>query len=151
MRAVVQRVTSARVEVGEEITGQIDSGLLILLGIARTDTEAQGQWLAEKIAKLRIFPDEVGNMNRSLLDHGGHALVVSQFTLQARTRKGTRPSFNDAAPPELAEPLYLTFLSQLASALAGRPIAAGKFGAMMQVHLINDGPVTIVLDTEASA
>ena len=131
--------------------GQIEAGLLVFLGIARTDTATAGQWLAAKIAKLRIFPDENGNMNRSLLDHGGRALVVSQFTLHARTRKGTRPSFNDAGPPALAEPLYRSFLDQLQIALENRPVAAGKFGAMMQVQLVNDGPVTIILDTETSA
>lgn len=148
MRAVIQRVSSARVTVGESITGEIEAGLLIFLGIARTDTEQTGPWLASKIAKLRIFPDETGNMNRSLLDHGGRALVVSQFTLHARTRKGTRPSFNDAAASDLAEPLYRLFLNQLQVALEDRPVAAGEFGAMMQVQSINDGPVTIILDTE---
>ena len=147
MRAVVQRVTSASVLVEAQTVGAIDTGLMILLGICKTDTEKDGQWIADKIAKLRIFPDDGGNMNRSLIDHGGRALVVSQFTLHARTRKGTRPSFNDAAAPALAEPLYEKFLLQLQTALADRPVAAGKFGAMMQVHLVNDGPVTIILDT----
>ncbi len=147
MRAVVQRVASARVDIADKTVGAIESGLLVFLGVGRDDSEAEGLWLAEKIAKLRIFPDEAGNMNRSLLDHGGSALVVSQFTLHARTRKGTRPSFNDAAPPALAEPLYETFVRQLSTALNHRPIATGRFGAMMQVHLVNDGPVTIILDT----
>jgi D-tyrosyl-tRNA(Tyr) deacylase len=147
MRAVVQRVTSARVSVAEKTVSAIASGLLIFLGVGREDTAAEGQWLAAKIAKLRIFPDETGNMNRSLLDHGGQALVVSQFTLHARTRKGTRPSFNDAAHPTLAEPLYERFNDQLSAALDHRPVASGQFGAMMQVSLVNDGPVTIILDT----
>ncbi len=148
MRAVVQRVTSARVTVGDRVTGAIDRGLLILLGITHADTEADGQWLADKIAKLRIFPDDAGNMNRSLLDIGGDALVVSQFTLHARLRKGTRPSFNDSAPPGQAEPLYERFKDQLSVALGGRPVPSGEFGAMMQVTLENDGPVTLVVDTE---
>jgi len=151
MRAVIQRVSSAHVTVDGNTVGQIEAGLLVFLGIARTDTTTAGQWLAAKIAKLRIFPDESGNMNRSLLDHGGRALVVSQFTLHARTHTGTRPSFNDAGPPELAEPLYRSFLEQLQIALENRPVAAGKFGAMMQVQLVNDGPVTIILDSETSA
>ncbi len=149
MRAVIQRVSHARVSVADEIVGEIGPGLLILLGITHPDTEADGLWLAEKIAKLRIFPDESGNMNRSLLDIGGEALVVSQFTLHARTRKGTRPSFNDAAPPAQAEPLYERFQQQLSTALGNRPVAAGIFGAAMQVTLNNDGPVTLILDTSA--
>jgi D-tyrosyl-tRNA(Tyr) deacylase len=148
MRAVIQRVASAHVVVADQTIGAIESGLMILLSICKNDTEKEGPWLADKIAKLRIFPDDDGNMNRSLIDHGGRALVVSQFTLHARTRKGTRPSFNDAAAPALAEPLYEKFLLQLQTALSDRPVAAGKFGAMMQVHLVNDGPVTIILDTE---
>ena len=149
MRAVVQRVSRARVTVADRTTGEIGPGLLILLGISHTDTEADGKWLADKIAKLRIFPDEGGNMNRSLLDTGGDALVVSQFTLHARVRKGTRPSFNDAAPPAQAEPLYEQFRTQLSTALGGRPVPGGEFGAMMQVSLENDGPVTLVLDTKS--
>lgn len=148
MRAVIQRVASAHVVVENQTIGAIESGLMILLGICKTDTVKEGQWLADKISKLRIFSDDDGNMNRSLIDHGGSALVVSQFTLHARTRKGTRPSFNDAAAPALAEPLYEKFLLQLQTALAGQSVAAGKFGAMMQVHLVNNGPVTIILDTE---
>ncbi len=147
MRAVVQRVSSASVTIADRVSGAIGPGLLILLGITHTDTEADGQWLAEKIAKLRIFPDEAGNMNRSLIDIAGEALVVSQFTLHARVRKGTRPSFNDAAPPTLAEPLYETFKHQLSTALGGRPVPSGEFGAMMEVALKNDGPVTLIVDT----
>ena len=149
MKAIVQRVSEARVTVGNQVVGQIERGVLVLLGVTHGDDETKGQWLAEKIAKLRIFPDEGGNMNRSLRDIHGDALVVSQFTLHARVRKGTRPSFNDAAPPELAETLYEGFLVQLQSALGGRRVAHGQFGAMMQVTLTNDGPVTLVLDTES--
>lgn len=124
----------------------IGRGLLLLLGVAGGDTEAEGEWLAEKIAGLRIFEDATGKMNLSVRDVGGGVLVVSQFTLLASTRKGTRPSFNDAAKPDVAIPLYERFLTQMEAAL-GRPVARGEFGAMMQVDLINDGPVTIVLDS----
>lgn len=124
----------------------IGRGLLLLLGVAGGDTEAEGEWLAEKIAGLRIFEDATGKMNLSVRDVGGGVLVVSQFTLLASTRKGTRPSFNDAAKPDVAIPLYERFLTQMEAAL-GRPVARGEFGAMMQVELINDGPVTIVLDS----
>lgn len=146
MRAVVQRVSSASVTVAGEKTGAIDRGLLVLLGVARDDTPADAQWLAEKICALRIFEDDTGKMNRSVVDLSGGLLVVSQFTLLASTRKGTRPSFNDAAPPEIAIPLYEAFLRN-ATAVLGRPVATGTFGAMMQVALINDGPVTLVLDS----
>ncbi len=151
MRAVVQRVTQAKVTVDKRVVGEIGPGVLILLGITHPDTKTDGQWLADKIAKLRIFPDEGGNMNRSLLDTGGEALVVSQFTLHARVRKGTRPSFNDAAPPAQAEPLYEAFRQQLSAALGGRPVPGGEFGAMMAVDLCNDGPVTLILDTPQKA
>lgn len=147
MRAVVQRVSSASVSIDGVVSASINSGLLILLGVAPTDDTAAGQWLAQKIAKLRIFPDDAGQMNRSLADVGGDALVVSQFTLFASTRKGTRPSFNDAANPTVAIPLYEEFVRQLSSALGGRPVATGKFGAHMQVLLVNDGPVTLIIDT----
>ena len=146
MRAVIQRVSSARVTVAGEITGEIGDGLLILLGVAQADTEADGDWLAQKIAALRIFEDEAGKMNRSLVDAGGGALVVSQFTLLASTAKGTRPSFNAAAAPALAIPLYEKFVVQLSTVL-GRPVAAGRFGAMMDVALVNAGPVTLVIDS----
>ena len=160
MRAVIQRVFSARVTVAGEVTGEIGLGLLILLGIAQGDTTADGEWLAQKIAALRIFEDADGKMNRSLLDLAGDsadfgppssalrplALVVSQFTLLASTRKGTRPSFNEAAPPTLAIPLYENFVRQLAAAL-GRTVATGRFGAMMEVALVNAGPVTLVVDS----
>lgn len=146
MRAVVQRVGSARVTVDGETTGEIGRGLLILLGVAQDDTTVDGEWLAQKLAALRIFEDEAGKMNRSVVDIAGGALVVSQFTLLASTRKGNRPSFNDAAPPAVAIPLYEQFVARL-TALLGRSVATGRFGAMMQVQLVNDGPVTLVLDS----
>lgn len=147
MRAVVQRVTRAAVTVGPDTTGEIGAGLLVLLGVGPDDTEADAQWLAEKIAVLRIFEDEAGKLNRSVVDIAGGILVVSQFTLFASTRKGTRPSFNDAARPELAIPLYEAF-NRFAGAALGRPVATGRFAALMQVSLVNDGPVTIVIDTK---
>ena len=147
MRVVIQRVSSARVTVGGRITGQIGRGFLILLGLEQGDTAADGQWLAEKISKLRVFPDDSGQMNRSIVDIGGDALVVSQFTLHASTQKGTRPSFNRAARPELAVPLYEQFIAQLSTAL-GRPAQTGEFGAHMDVELVNDGPVTLILDSK---
>ena len=146
MRAVVQRVRSARVTVAAEITGEIGPGLLILLGVAQGDDDSDGAWLGQKIATLRIFEDEAGKMNRSVVDTGGSALVVSQFTLLASTAKGTRPSFNAAAAPALAIPLYEKFVSHLAG-LIGRPVATGRFGALMDVALVNAGPVTLVLDS----
>src|SRR5581483_1601753 len=146
MRAVVQRVRSARVTVDEALVGEIGHGLLVLLGVANGDTAADARWLAEKICALRIFEDDEGKMNRSVVDVAGGVLVVSQFTLLASTRKGTRPSFNDAAKPELALPLYEAF-NRCASAALGRPVATGRFAAMMQVALVNDGPVTLVIDS----
>lgn len=147
MRVVIQRVSSARVSVGGRIAGQINRGFLVLLGIEQNDTEADGQCLAEKIAKLRVFPDDAGQMNRSVVEVGGDALVVSQFTLHASTQKGTRPSFNRAARPEQAVPLYERFIAQLSTAL-GRPVQTGEFGAHMDVELVNDGPVTLILDSK---
>jgi D-tyrosyl-tRNA(Tyr) deacylase len=147
MRAVVQRVSSARVTIAGEISGAIERGLLVLLGVAEGDTEADAQWLAEKIAALRIFEDADGKMNLAARDVGGGMLVVSQFTLFASTRKGTRPSFNDAAKPELAIPLYEAF-NRFATAALGRPVATGKFGEMMEVSLVNDGPVTLIIDSK---
>jgi D-tyrosyl-tRNA(Tyr) deacylase len=146
MRAVIQRVSRASVTIDGNIVGAIDRGLLVLLGVAQDDTEADGQWLAEKICALRIFQDVEEKMNLSARDVNGGILVVSQFTLFASTRKGTRPSFNDAAKPDLAIPLYETFLRQASTAL-GRPVAAGKFGASMEVALVNDGPVTLIIDS----
>ncbi len=147
MRAVVQRVSSARVTVGAEVTGEIGPGLLVLLGVGPADTPADAQWLAEKICALRIFADAEDRMNLSVVDRAGGLLVVSQFTLFASTKKGTRPSFNDAAKPDLAIPLYETFCRFAAQAL-GRPVATGRFGAMMQVALTNDGPVTLIIDSK---
>ena len=147
MRSVIQRVSSARVTVEGRTTGEIQRGLLVLLGVGHADTEEDVQWLAPKIAALRIFEDAEGKMNRSVVDIGGEILVVSQFTLLASTRKGTRPSFNDAAKPEVAVPLYESFVRQASLAL-GRPVATGEFGAMMKVELVNDGPVTLVIDSK---
>jgi D-tyrosyl-tRNA(Tyr) deacylase len=146
MRAVIQRVSSARVTVATEVIGEIGPGLLVLLGIAQDDTESDGEWLAQKIAALRIFDNGDGKMNCSVVDAAGGALVVSQFTLLASTAKGTRPSFNAAAAPALAIPLYEQFVQQLSAAL-GRPVATGRFGALMDVALVNAGPVTIVIDS----
>jgi D-tyrosyl-tRNA(Tyr) deacylase len=140
MRAVVQRVSRARVTPG----GEIARGLCILLGVARGDGEEAAEWLAGKIARLRVFPDDEGRFDRSVLDVGGAALVVSQFTLIADTAKGNRPSFAAAAPPEEAEPLYLLFCAELRA--LGVPVETGVFGAKMEVELVNDGPVTVVLD-----
>ena len=148
MRAVLQRVSSARVTVDGAVTGEIGRGLLVLVGVGRDDTPADGQWLAERIVRLRIFDDEsTGQMNRSVQEVGGGVLVVSQFTLFASTRKGTRPSYSDAARPEIAAPIYEEFVAQLAAAL-GRPVATGRFAAMMDVALVNDGPVTLVIDSK---
>jgi D-aminoacyl-tRNA deacylase len=141
MRAVVQRVSRARVMPG----GEIGAGLCILLGVARADAEEEAARLAGKVARLRVFPDEDGRFDRSVLDVAGAALVVSQFTLIADTAKGNRPSFADAAPPEQAEPLYERFCAELRA--LGVPVETGVFGAKMEVELVNDGPVTIVLDT----
>lgn len=146
MRAVIQRVASASVTIDGRLAGAIERGLLVLLGIAAGDTAADGEWLAQKTAALRIFEDADGKMNRSVRDVAGGVLVVSQFTLIASTRKGTRPSFNDAAKPEMAILLYEQFLAQMEAAVT-RPVARGEFGAMMQVALVNDGPVTIILDS----
>jgi D-aminoacyl-tRNA deacylase len=148
MRAVVQRVSRARVTVAERVTGEIGPGLLVLLGVAAGDTPAEADWLAGKIAGLRVFADDEGRMNLSLRERGGEALVVSQFTLLGSVRKGSRPSFNDAAPPDLARSLYEQFVAQLATGL-GRPVATGEFAALMSVALENDGPVTLVIDTPA--
>jgi len=145
MKAVVQRVSSARVEVDGETTGEIALGLLVLLGVAREDEENDATWMAEKIVGLRIFEDDEGKMNRSLLDVGGSVLAVSQFTLLGDSRKGRRPSFIAAAPPEAAEGLYRSFVAKARS--LGAPTETGRFQAHMAVHLVNDGPVTILLDS----
>jgi D-aminoacyl-tRNA deacylase len=144
MRTVVQRVTQASVTVGAEIVSQIGPGALVLLGVAAGDTPVASERLAGKVARLRIFENEDGRFDRSLVDVGGEALVVSQFTLLADTGKGNRPSFTDAADPAHAEPLYDGFCAALAS--TGVPVSRGVFGARMVVSLVNDGPVTIVLD-----
>ncbi len=147
MRAVIQRVSEASVSVEGANQGRIQTGLVVLLGIAKNDDANAVRWLVQKITQLRIFPDSTGNMNRSLIDVGGQILVVSQFTLHARTRKGTRPSFNDAAPPAMAEPLYEMFVRELRDRLGPDAVATGSFGAMMAVSLVNDGPVTIIMDS----
>lgn len=147
MRVILQRVSSASVTIDARVAGQIERGLLVFVGIEGTDTAADGEWLAAKIVKLRIFADAAGQMNLSVADLGGGILLISQFTLHASTRKGTRPSFSAAARPELARPLYDRFIAQLATAL-GRPVATGEFGAMMQIALVNDGPVTLILDSK---
>ena len=143
MKAVVQRVSEARVRVRGETVGEVGPGLCVLLGVARDDTPANAQRLAEKVARLRIFEDDEGRFDRSLLDVGGEALVVSQFTLLADTAKGNRPSFTEAAPPDEAEPLYEAFCEALRE--QGVRVATGLFGARMAVELVNEGPVTIVL------
>src|SRR5262245_32769939 len=145
MRAVVQRVSRARVVIDGEVVGQIGRGLLVLLGIAKTDTHAEAQWLAEKIISLRIFNDADGKMNLGLEDVNGEMLIVSQFTLYGDCSKGRRPSFIDAAGPEIAVPLYEAFIN--AATALGIRVATGRFGAMMQVELVNDGPVTIVAES----
>ena len=146
MRAVIQRVTRASVTVEGRVTGEIGAGLLVLLGVSRTDNPESAAYLAEKIANLRIFSDEAGKMNLSLLDVGGSALLVSQFTLYGDTRGGRRPSYIQAAPPEQASLLYQEFVRSIRS--LGVPVQTGVFQAHMQVELVNDGPVTILLDSE---
>ncbi|MFK7927851.1 MAG: D-aminoacyl-tRNA deacylase [Myxococcota bacterium] len=145
MRAVLQRVTRASVTVDGAIVGAIDTGLLVLLGVGPDDTETQVQWLARKVAGLRIFEDDAGKMNHSVLDIDGAALVVSQFTLYGDVRKGRRPSFVGAAHPDLANPMYERFCEALSS--LGVPVQKGIFAADMKVELLNDGPVTLVIDT----
>ena len=147
MRAVVQRVSEASVDINGKIEGKITSGVLIFLGIIAEDTSADIQWLSKKISNLRIFSDKEGQMNLSLKDQNGEALVVSQFTLHAQTKKGNRPSYIKAAQPEIAMPLYEQFISQLEEDL-GKEIQSGIFGADMKVSLLNDGPVTIIIDTK---
>jgi len=145
MRAVVQRVKESRVEVKKRVVGQIGPGLLILLGVGQEDTVKDCEYLANKVSNLRIFSDEKGAMNLSLLDTGGAALVVSQFTLWGDCRKGRRPSFVKAAPPDMAEELYEHFVELLKR--KGLVVATGIFQEMMDVHLVNDGPVTLLLDS----
>jgi D-aminoacyl-tRNA deacylase len=146
MRLVVQRVSSASVTIAGREVGSIGRGYLILLGIEREDTPEAGTWLARKLASARLFPDDSGKLNRNLREVDGRALVVSQFTLFGTLDKGTRPDFHRAAPPDSARVLYETFLGQLESELL-EPVARGEFGADMQVALVNDGPVTLILDS----
>jgi D-tyrosyl-tRNA(Tyr) deacylase len=149
MRVVLQRVSAARVVVAGEVVGEVGRGWLVLLGVAHADTPAEAAKLADKVANLRAFPDDDGKMNRSVQDVGGGVLVVSNFTLYADCRKGRRPSFIAAARPEQAEPLCRAFADGLRA--LGVPVAEGRFGADMQVELVNDGPVTLVLDTAEDA
>ena len=148
MRAVVQRVKESRVTVEGEVVGQIAKGVLVLLGVARNDSASEADYLVDKIIHLRIFEDEQGKMNRSLVDIQGQMLVVSQFTLLGDCRKGRRPSFIDAAPPDKAEELYHHFCKQ--AALKDIAVSTGRFRTMMDVQLVNDGPVTLVLERQAA-
>ncbi len=147
MRAVIQRVSQAKVVISGISKGLIQHGMVVLLAIEEVDTGEDIEWLAGKIARLRIFNDEHGVMNRSILETGGEILLVSQFTLFASTRKGNRPSYSRSASPELAIPLYEQFVASLQHQV-GKPIQTGEFGAHMQVELVNDGPVTIIIDTK---
>ncbi len=144
MRIVLQRVSRARVSVADETIGAIGPGLLVLLGVTHADTIDNARWLAEKTVALRIFADDEGKMNRCVLDAGGSVLVVSQFTLYGDCHKGRRPSFMEAAPPEVAVPLYEAYVDAIRC--LGVPVATGRFGAMMDVELSNDGPVTLILE-----
>ena len=146
MRACIQRVSEAQVTVEGEVTGQIGRGLVVLLGVGHDDGDAELDWLAEKVIGLRIFEDETGKMNRSLVEVGGVMLVVSQFTLYGDCRKGRRPSFTSAAPPEVAERMYESFVSKVRA--AGIEVATGRFREHMLVSLVNDGPVTLWIDTD---
>lgn len=145
MRAVVQRVARAKVTVEDEVVGEIKQGLVVLLGVARDDSETDAEYLAAKIVSLRIFDDESGKMNRSVKDVGGGMLVISQFTLYGDVRRGLRPSWFEAAAPEVAQPLYEFFIAQATKLLI--EVASGSFRSQMRVELINDGPVTILLDS----
>jgi D-tyrosyl-tRNA(Tyr) deacylase len=147
MRAVVQRVREASVEVEGSELAHIDRGLLVLIGVAAGDAAEQADWIADKLVGLRIFENAAGKFDASVTEVGGAVLIVSQFTLYADTRKGRRPSFSDAAPPQLAEPLYERVVAAIAA--RGVPVGTGRFGARMAVRLINDGPVTILLESEA--
>lgn len=147
MRLVVQRVSSASVTIEGKIAGQIGPGLLVLAAVHQSDSEAEAEWAADKMMRLRIFPDDQGKMNRSVQDTGGRILIVSQFTLYGDVRKGTRPSFIASAQPDKAEALYDYFVSYTRANFAGK-VETGEFAAMMQVELVNDGPVTIIIDRE---
>lgn len=148
MKAVIQRVSEASVTVDDTITGAIQTGMLVLVGIEDADTDEDIQWLSTKITNLRIFNDEAGVMNVSVKDSGGDILLVSQFTLHAATKKGNRPSYIKASKPDVAIPMYEKMITQLTTDL-GKPIYTGIFGAEMKVSLLNDGPVTIIIDTKA--
>lgn len=148
MRVLVQRVTQASVTVDDSITGQIGAGLLLLVGVEESDTAADIDWLVRKVSQLRIFNDEQGVMNRSVLDAGGEVLAVSQFTLFASCKKGNRPGYSRAARGEISQPMFDDFVAAMAAAL-GKPVPTGVFGADMKVALVNDGPVTIWLDSKA--
>ncbi|MBC3757989.1 D-tyrosyl-tRNA(Tyr) deacylase [Hyunsoonleella sp. SJ7] len=147
MKVVIQRVSKAGVTINNGEVASIGNGLLILLGIVNEDTKEDIDWLCNKIANLRVFGDDNGVMNKSLMDVGGEVIVVSQFTLHALTKKGNRPSYIKAAKPDVAIPLYKAFVQTLEGIL-GKPVQTGEFGAMMQVNLVNDGPVTIIMDTK---
>lgn len=147
MRAVIQRVSRAGVTIRGAVKGSIATGLLVLLAVEETDGSEDIEWLGGKIVRLRIFPDEQGVMNRSVQEIGGDILLISQFTLYASTRKGNRPSYSRSATPPIAVPLYEAFVQKLSADL-GKPIQTGEFGADMQVDLINDGPVTIIIDSK---
>ena len=147
MRVVIQRVSKASVSIDNKLFSSIGSGLLVLAGIEEADNETDVEWLSSKITQLRIFDDANGVMNLSALDTGSEIMVVSQFTLHAKTKKGARPSYIRAARPEKAIPLYNLFVERL-SELIKKPVATGEFGAMMKVELVNDGPVTIIIDTK---
>ena len=147
MRAVIQRVTRASVSINNEMRSEIGTGLLVLAGFEETDNETDIDWLCNKIVNLRIFDDSNNVMNKSILDTMGDILAISQFTLHAKTKKGNRPSYIKAARPEIAKPLYKSFVNRL-SDLIGKKVGTGEFGAMMQVELVNDGPVTIIIDTK---
>lgn len=147
MRALIQRVSHADVVIDGHMNGEIGHGMLVLLGVHATDTQEDIDWLVKKVSQLRIFDDENGVMNRSVMDTDGEVLVVSQFTLYASTKKGNRPSYINAAGPEIAVPLYEKFVADLSSTLS-KPVPTGIFGADMKVSLLNDGPVTIMIDTK---
>lgn len=147
MKIVIQRVSEASVVINKKKVASIEKGLLVLLGVVNEDTQEDIDWLCNKIVNLRIFPDENGVMNTSLLNSDGNIIIVSQFTLQASTKKGNRPSYIKAAKPDVAIPLYENFVSTLQDVL-GKPVQTGEFGAEMKVHLVNDGPVTIIIDSK---
>jgi len=147
MRSVIQRVKKASVTIGNQLRSEIGPGLLALIGIEESDSDSDIEWLANKIIQLRIFNDINGVMNLSVMETGGDIMVISQFTLHALTKKGNRPSYIKAAPTEIAIPLYERFVSVL-SGLLGKPVETGEFGAMMMVEILNDGPVTIIIDTK---